>query len=995
VADAIDLLYQDLVNTEALQAKIRDKATSLGVDPALALSVAHQESQFNPAAISREGTVGLFQVTRDTGRDYGQMTEADRFNADVSMHAGISHLAKLLKETGGDVPKALMRYNGGGDPQYVQHVMQHYPLHAAASQGAGGAQGAGASQGAGADQGDEIDALIRELGLTKPAAAPAAAPPAGGQAPTQAPEPYSPMMRNPEEAASPTPSAPPTPGMPSPGITPQPLTPIGQVDVGTTLGAQAPRGAPVQNVQLTPGMTGEQVAQAYGYDPRQFSPAQLKQVEEFAAKDTPLPFGVSTGSWAGRAMHSFFGNFIGAGQLVQHGLVSAGILDPATAAHQDLLMKIDATRYARQATPEAHALPVIGDPAELVGNVAAGAVVPGIGRVPGVVAGAVLGAAQPVTTTSTTPGAPGDTFAQQKAAQVVTGGAAGLVGEAVARPLMWGVNKAINGIRGVFTNPADQTLLDLAAAHGVNPTYGDVKGAMAAPGAARAETTLERVPGAGAGAVRREQQAQTKQAAEAFQQHYVGAAGQAQYEALPQVLTMARQGDAAAQRAANLAQAAGDDPGRIMQASAELNLQALRGRAQQLYGRVQSLAAPLGDVPPTQTLAQAYAALDAIEGSTLNVDPTGATKAQIVRILDRFEPKQVAPTATPGTPYTNTSFFQPTMQTPPSPYAVMDKLSNELGTVINQSKMQDTYGAKILSAVKDAVDADMRQFALQSGKPELVVAQQAADRFYPQVVRQRDLVRGMEGMPSDELTQYMFQPRRGQRATEWFNALDAKGQAAARGEILTQALYDGPNPAIQPTTGTFSPARFAGNLERLRAVTGVTFPKGGPERWQLDGFVNLMRHMERAGQYAENPPTGQRLMNWLQIPQAVGGAAVGVAAGGTIGGVLGPFGPLAIEAASGRLAKKLFMDPAGRTFLLASARAQPGSPGYQRLLDSALQRFPEWLGQGQAQTTLPGMGEGSPQAQEDTPYTWTPRTPPASPVPVQRNPQGLQGGATR
>jgi Transglycosylase SLT domain len=216
VADAIDLLLNDLANTEALQGKIRDKATSLGVDPALALSVAHQESGFNPAAISPTGVVGLFQVQRDTGRPYGQMTEADRFNADVSMHAGISHLAKLLKETGGNVPQALMRYNGGTDPQYVQHVMQHYPLHAQASQGAGGAQGAGAAPGAGADQGDEIDALIRELGLTKPQAAPQAAPPAappaGGQAPAQAPEPYSPMLRNP--AVAPPGQAPAVPSVP-------------------------------------------------------------------------------------------------------------------------------------------------------------------------------------------------------------------------------------------------------------------------------------------------------------------------------------------------------------------------------------------------------------------------------------------------------------------------------------------------------------------------------------------------------------------------------------------------------------------------------------------------------------------------------------------------------------------------------------------------------------------------------------------------------------
>jgi hypothetical protein len=34
VADAIDALYNDLINTEALQGKIREKATSLGKSPA-------------------------------------------------------------------------------------------------------------------------------------------------------------------------------------------------------------------------------------------------------------------------------------------------------------------------------------------------------------------------------------------------------------------------------------------------------------------------------------------------------------------------------------------------------------------------------------------------------------------------------------------------------------------------------------------------------------------------------------------------------------------------------------------------------------------------------------------------------------------------------------------------------------------------------------------------------------------------------------------------
>jgi hypothetical protein len=154
MADALDALWGDVLQTEQLQGTIRAKATDLGLDPALALSLVHQESGFNPNAVSPTGVTGLAQVTIPTGQPYGQ-TPATRTDPNVSMHAGLSYLKDLLTQTGGNVQQALTRYNGGSDPHFAANVLQHYPLHAGPGQ-----QG----------QGDEIDALAREIGLTKPGA---------------------------------------------------------------------------------------------------------------------------------------------------------------------------------------------------------------------------------------------------------------------------------------------------------------------------------------------------------------------------------------------------------------------------------------------------------------------------------------------------------------------------------------------------------------------------------------------------------------------------------------------------------------------------------------------------------------------------------------------------------------------------------------------------------------------------------------------------------
>src|SRR5262245_45503596 len=105
------------------------EALAAGVNPALALSLIHQESGFDPNAQSPTGVQGLAQVTNATGAAYGQ-TPQTRTDPQVSARAGMQHFRQLLDANKGDVGAALTQYNGGSDPNFTANVLQHYPRYA-------------------------------------------------------------------------------------------------------------------------------------------------------------------------------------------------------------------------------------------------------------------------------------------------------------------------------------------------------------------------------------------------------------------------------------------------------------------------------------------------------------------------------------------------------------------------------------------------------------------------------------------------------------------------------------------------------------------------------------------------------------------------------------------------------------------------------------------------------------------------------------------------
>ncbi len=99
-----------ILRPAALVTQIDALAAKEGIDPYLLRAIAEAESQFNPNAVSRNGSTGLLQVMPATAKKYGAQNLQDPAQV---MAAGARYLRFLLDRYQGDLNKVIAAYNGG------------------------------------------------------------------------------------------------------------------------------------------------------------------------------------------------------------------------------------------------------------------------------------------------------------------------------------------------------------------------------------------------------------------------------------------------------------------------------------------------------------------------------------------------------------------------------------------------------------------------------------------------------------------------------------------------------------------------------------------------------------------------------------------------------------------------------------------------------------------------------------------------------------------
>jgi soluble lytic murein transglycosylase len=101
--------------------ELKRDATANRLDPHLVASLIRQESEFNPAAISRANAMGLMQLLPTVGKGMAKEMKIKHFSsdqllvADTNLRLGTRYFKHIVDRYDGQVEYALAAYNAGED----------------------------------------------------------------------------------------------------------------------------------------------------------------------------------------------------------------------------------------------------------------------------------------------------------------------------------------------------------------------------------------------------------------------------------------------------------------------------------------------------------------------------------------------------------------------------------------------------------------------------------------------------------------------------------------------------------------------------------------------------------------------------------------------------------------------------------------------------------------------------------------------------------------
>ena len=113
--------YWEALFPRAYWADLKRFSVANGLDPYLVASLIRQESEFNPAAVSRANAVGLMQLLPRTGKAVAHQERLKRYSpsqlytAPVNLELGTLYFRGMVDKFGGSFEYALAAYNAGSD----------------------------------------------------------------------------------------------------------------------------------------------------------------------------------------------------------------------------------------------------------------------------------------------------------------------------------------------------------------------------------------------------------------------------------------------------------------------------------------------------------------------------------------------------------------------------------------------------------------------------------------------------------------------------------------------------------------------------------------------------------------------------------------------------------------------------------------------------------------------------------------------------------------
>ena len=109
--------------SDEIKQNIINQAKTIGVEPAIVLSIAKTESGFNQSARGAGGHIGVFQLSRATAKRMG----INPYNLDENIKGGIMYYKKMY-DIFGSTELAVAAYNVG--PEAVKKCKNTVPKHA-------------------------------------------------------------------------------------------------------------------------------------------------------------------------------------------------------------------------------------------------------------------------------------------------------------------------------------------------------------------------------------------------------------------------------------------------------------------------------------------------------------------------------------------------------------------------------------------------------------------------------------------------------------------------------------------------------------------------------------------------------------------------------------------------------------------------------------------------------------------------------------------------